>query len=58
MKEYEVMRPWHGVKAGEKFKTEQLHPALKSHVREVSGQSDGELTPSTPDAASKPAKAK
>lgn len=47
MKEYEVLRPWHGAKAGEKFKAEQLHPALKSHVREVFSQLDDNLTPTT-----------
>lgn len=50
MPKYEVMRPWHGVKAGQVFEADQLHPALASHVREVPIQTEAELTPAPPEA--------
>ncbi len=50
MPQYEVMRPWHGVRAGETFEADVLHPALASHVRVVPDDVRGELTPATPDA--------
>lgn len=58
MAKYEVMKPWHGVKVGQVFETDQLHPALKSHVREALEQPEGELTPATLSATSKQTKAK
>jgi len=49
MAKYEVMKPWYGVKVGQVFEADQLHPALSSHVREAPSQTDGELTPATPE---------
>jgi hypothetical protein len=49
MPKYEVMKPWHGVKVGDIIETDSLHPALASHVREVTR---GVLTPATPAATS------
>lgn len=58
---YEVIRPWHGVKAGDVVTLKKLHPALKANVRPLRGQAamidatdiDGpNLIPATPDAPS------
>lgn len=48
---YEVTKPWHGVSLGDVVEFEKLHPALKSHVRKLSGKASAELTPATPDAS-------
>lgn len=50
MPKYEVMRPWHGVRAGDVVEIAELHPALRPNVRELRGNSD--LTPATPTAPS------
>lgn len=47
---YEVIKPWHGVVVGDVVELESLHPALKSHVRKLSGKAAGSLAPATPDA--------
>lgn len=47
MAKYQVIRPWHGVSAGQVVEMEGLHPSLKSHVMLIS---EGELTPATPEA--------
>lgn len=52
MMKYEIIRPWHGTKAGDVVEMEKLHPALKSHVRPLKGAA-AELVPATP-AASTP----
>lgn len=56
---YEVIRPWHGVKAGQIVELAKLHPALKANVRPLRGQA-AELVPATPSASTgdkKPSKA-
>ncbi|SFA94945.1 hypothetical protein SAMN05216502_104251 [Citrobacter amalonaticus] len=50
MAKYEVVRPWFGVKVGDVVELKELHPALKSNVREMMGEAGGELKPVTPDA--------
>lgn len=57
MARYEVVRPWHGVKLGDVFETEKLHPSLKSNVRPIKGQA-AELVPATPGAKTEPANRK
>lgn len=47
MMKYEIIRPWHGTKAGDVVEMEKLHPALKSHVRPLKGAA-AELVPATP----------
>ncbi|AZV93585.1 glycoprotein [Pseudomonas sp. S 311-6] len=49
MAKYEVIRPWHGVKAGQIVELAKLHPALKSNVRPLRGEA-AELVPATPEA--------
>ncbi|AQS50729.1 hypothetical protein PAEH1_02675 [Paenalcaligenes hominis] len=49
MKEYEVIRPWHGVSKGDVVKLKKLHPSLESHVRPVAGQA-ADLEVATPKA--------
>lgn len=44
---YEVIRPWHGVKAGDVVTFKKLHPALRANVRPLHGQA-AELVPATP----------
>lgn len=46
---YEVIRPWHGVKAGQVVNLPKLHPALKANVRPLRGEA-AELVPATPEA--------
>lgn len=56
---YEVIRPWHGVKAGDVVTLKTLHPALNANVRPLRGQA-AELVPATPNTRTgdkKPAKA-
>lgn len=48
MAKYEVVRAWFGVKVGDVVELKDLHPALKSNVRLMSGEAGGELTPATP----------
>lgn len=50
MAKYEVVRPWNGVTLGQVIELENLHPALKSNVRQMLGEAGGELTPATPEA--------
>lgn len=52
MSKYEVVKPWHGVSSGDVVELEELHPALKSHVRKLSEKSSAEMTPATPNATS------
>ncbi|AXF76058.1 hypothetical protein LU604_10890 [Erwinia tracheiphila] len=47
---YEVVRPWHGVSAGDVVQLEKVHPSLKSHVRKLSDKASAQLVPATPDA--------
>ncbi|ENE4829199.1 glycoprotein [Klebsiella michiganensis] len=47
MAKYQVIRPWHGVSAGQVVEMEGVHPSLKPHVMLISG---GDLTPATPEA--------
>lgn len=47
---YEVIKPWHGVVAGDVVQLEKVHPSLKSHVRKLSDKASAELVPATPDA--------
>lgn len=47
MPKYEVVKPWHGVKAGDVVVLDKLHPALKANVRAMKGEA-GELVPATP----------
>jgi hypothetical protein len=49
---YEVIRPWHGVKAGDVVELKQLHPALKTNVRPIQGGA-AKLEPATPGGAPK-----
>ena len=49
---YEVIKPWHGVAAGDVVQLEKVHPSLKSHVRKISGTASAELVPATPSATS------
>lgn len=46
---YEVIIPWHGVKAGDVVELKKLHPALKANVRPIKGEA-AELTPATTEA--------
>jgi hypothetical protein len=32
---YEVVKPWHGVSAGDIIETENLHESIKGQVREI-----------------------
>lgn len=52
MAKYEVVRPWFGVNVGDVVELDKLHPALKSNVRLMRGESGGELTPAMPEATS------
>ena len=45
---FEVVRPWHGVVMGEVFDSESVHPALASHVREVSDKAAAKLVVASP----------
>lgn len=47
MAKYQVIRPWHGVSAGQVVEMEGVHPSLKPHVMLIS---EGDLTPATPEA--------
>lgn len=47
---YEVVKAWHGVSVGDVVVLEGVHPALKPHVRRVSGAMLAELVPATPEA--------
>lgn len=47
MAKYEVVRPWHGVSAGDIVDLKEVHPSLKSHVRLMKG-AVAELVPATP----------
>jgi hypothetical protein len=47
---YEVIKPWHGVKEGDVFEFETVHPSLKPHLRKLSGKAATELVPATPSA--------
>lgn len=60
MAKYEVVRPWNGVKQGDVIELKNLHPALASNVRLMTGEAGGELKPATPDSsnAAKERKAK
>lgn len=49
---YEVIKPWHGVAAGDVVQLEKVHPSLKSHVRKLSEKASAELVPATPNATS------
>lgn len=44
----EVIRPWHGVAMGEVFDVKSVHPALASHVREVSEKVSAKLVVASP----------
>ncbi|YCF39279.1 glycoprotein [Pseudomonas aeruginosa] len=46
---YEVVRPWHGVAAGDVVEIDDLHPALKANVRPLKGEV-AELVPASPEA--------
>lgn len=35
MAKYRVKRAWHGVKVGQEFEADKLHPALLANVEEV-----------------------
>ncbi|MGC1034159.1 hypothetical protein [Pantoea agglomerans] len=48
---YEVVKAWHGVSVGDVVALEDVHPALKSHVRKMSGAVQAELIPATPEAS-------
>jgi len=48
---YEVVKAWHGVSVGDVLVLEDVHPALKSHVRRMSGAVLAELIPATPEAS-------
>lgn len=50
MPKFEVVRGWHGVKAGDVLVLDKVHPALESHLRLMQGEAGGELTPATPGA--------
>ncbi|OAE52873.1 glycoprotein [Achromobacter insolitus] len=50
MPKYEVIRPWHGVKAGDVLELSRVHPALKSNVRQL-GSEAAELVAATPEAS-------
>lgn len=47
---YEVVKAWHGVSVGDVVVLEDVHPALKPHVRRMSGAMLAELVPATPEA--------
>lgn len=47
MPKYEVVKPWHGVKAGDVVVLDTVHPALKANVRPLRGEA-AELVPATP----------
>lgn len=51
MSKYEVVKPWHGVALGQTVEMDNVHPALKSHLRLMRGDSGAELTPATPSAS-------
>lgn len=48
---YEVVKAWHGVSVGDVVVLEDVHPALKPHVRRMSGAVLAELVPATPEAS-------
>lgn len=48
---YEVVKAWHGVSVGDVIVLEGVHPALKSHVRRMSGSVLAELVPANPEAS-------
>lgn len=52
MSKYEVVKPWHGVALGQVVDMDEVHPALKSHVRLMNGDAGGTLAPATPNAGS------
>ena len=47
---YEVIKPWHGVAAGDVVELKTVHPSLKSHVRKLSDKASASLVPATPNA--------
>lgn len=49
---YEVIKPWHGVAAGDVVQLEKVHPSLKSHVCKISEKASAQLIPATPDGSS------
>lgn len=38
MPKFEVVRGWHGVKAGDVLVLDKVHPALESHLRLMQGK--------------------
>nr|MBO2511805.1 hypothetical protein [Gammaproteobacteria bacterium] len=50
MAKYEVVKPWHGVKAGDVVEIKTLHPALKPNVRALPGDA-GQLVPAVAQSA-------
>lgn len=50
MTRYEVIRPWHGVRAGDVVELEVLHPSLRASVRPVRSATNVQLVPATPGA--------
>jgi len=48
MRKYKVIRPWHGVRAGQIVELEKLHPSLRANVFPL--DDEVKLEPATPSA--------